>query len=64
MSAELLRKGGAKKGTVYALNMQKPNDTELCDFEENSFNLRPCSMYATRILFFPSKGPKEITLGL
>lgn len=37
---------------------------EFCDFEENSFNLRSCSMYATRILFSLNKGLKEMTLDL
>ena len=64
MPAESFRKGGAKKGAVCALNRGNSNDMDSCDFEGNSFNLRPRSMYATRILYFPSKGLKEMTLGL
>lgn len=64
MHVELLRRAEAKKGTVCAPNVGNSKDVEFCDFEKTSFNMRPYSMYAARILFFQSKGLKETILRL
>lgn len=66
-ACRIFQGGGAMKGTACALKTGNSvglrNDMGFCDFEGNSFILRPCSMYATRILFFPSKGLEEMTRG-
>lgn len=58
---ELFRKKGAKNRNVYAGNTGNSRGMGLC-FEENSFNLKLCSLYETGILFSQSKHPKEMPL--